>query len=81
MSESNPQTPFKGLGGSLGCMAHSQTRTEVKGRRDGRIDKLMHGDGKMEKGHRHKEDMQKHINVDRIGKERGENCIFVSTYV
>lgn len=32
MGESNPQTPFTGLGGSLGCMVHSQTRRERRGK-------------------------------------------------
>ena len=34
MSESNPQTPFTCLGGSLGCMVHSEGR-EGGGRREG----------------------------------------------
>lgn len=30
-SECNPQTPFTGFGGSLGCMVHSQTQRERRG--------------------------------------------------
>lgn len=49
MSESNPQTPFTGLGGSLGCMVHSQTQREREGGRG--MDTIKDGEGKMEKRH------------------------------
>lgn len=42
MSESNPQTPFTGLGGSFGCMVHSHTQGRRK-RGGGWIDRQMNG--------------------------------------
>lgn len=78
MSESNPQTPFTGLGGSLGCMVHSQRQKEGE-KGDGWMDKLMDRDGrwrkKTDKGEKHRNAVKRVMK----SRERSNLCFRVNT--